>query len=112
MTFAFAAKSREHPVAEVEIRKSLSIVLTVGLAATTATGALAEAPSNKSKAQATPALEASLEQMTTAEVQRLKTINGDRDQGDENASPRAKEVVCFKSNPASQRSAICDKSPN
>lgn len=31
----------------------------------------------------------------------------DRDQGDENASERAKEVVCTKDTPASRRSAIC-----
>ena len=47
------------------------------------------------------------------EVRRLKAMRGDRDQGDDNASPRAKEVVCSKSNPASVRSAICDSaSPN
>ena len=47
------------------------------------------------------------------EVGRLKAMRGDRDQGDDNASPRAKEVVCSKSNPASKRSAICDSvSPN
>ena len=42
------------------------------------------------------------------EVRRLKALRGDRDQGDDNASPRAKDVVCSKDNPASKRSAICD----
>ena len=95
-----------------KFRKTLSIVMTAGLAATTATVALAGAPSDKPPTQGTPVLEVSLEQMQTADVQRLKTINGDQDQGDENASPRAKEVVCSKDTPASERSAICDQSPN
>ena len=95
-----------------KFRKTLSIAMTAGLAATTSTVALAGAPSDKSPAKGTPVLEVSLEQMQTADVQRLKTINGDQDQGDENASPRAKEVVCSKDTPASERSAICDQSPN
>lgn len=32
----------------------------------------------------------------------------DRDQGDDNASDRARNVVCTKDTPAAQRSAICD----
>ena len=95
-----------------KFRKTLSIVITAGLAATMATVAPAGAPSDKPSKQGTPVLEISLEQMQTADVQRLKTINGDQDQGDENASPRAKEVVCSKDTPASERSAICDQSPN
>ena len=94
-----------------KFRKTLSIAIAVGLAATTTT-ALADPPSKKPQTQGTADLKLSLDQMATAEVQRLKAMEGDRDQGDENASPRAKEVVCSKDNPASQRSAICDRSPN
>ena len=95
-----------------KLRKTLSIAMTVVLAAPTATVALAQAKSSKPPATGTPQLELSLENMATDEVQRLQSINGDRDQGDENASSRAKDVVCSKNNPASQRSAICDRSPN
>ena len=94
------------------LRKTISIAVALGLASTTATAAVAEAPSKKQQTQATPELQQSLKQMATAEVQRLKAMEGDRDQGDENASPRAKEVVCSKDTPASRRSAICDRSPN
>jgi hypothetical protein len=88
------------------------MAMTAGLASATATAALADAQSSEPRKQGAPELQQSLKQMQTPDVQRLKTINGDRDQGDEHASPRAKEVVCSKSTPASQRSAICDQSPN
>jgi hypothetical protein len=35
----------------------------------------------------------------------------DRDQGDDHASDRAREVVCSKDTPAAHRSAICDRPP-
>ncbi len=92
--------------------KARWIALSVCIAATTPSVAVAGGNSNGQQTQESLELQRALQQMATAEVQRLKTMNGDRDQGDENASDRAKDVVCSKGNPASQRSAICDVTPN
>ncbi len=89
------------------IRKALSIAISVGLA-TTATAALAKNPPKPPAGQGTAELQRALDQMggTDADVQSLQAPSGDGDQGDENASPRAKERVCSKE-PAGDRSAIC-----
>ena len=88
--------------------KALSIFVSFVLAST-ATAAHAGDASKRLPVETTQ-LQSALEQIGGADVtvQSLKKMSGDRDQGDENASPRAKEVVCTKTNPASQRSAICD----
>jgi len=91
-------------------RKPLSFAVAFLFAATAAQAAEFEKPLPVQTTQ----LESALQQIAGADasVQSLKRMTGDRDQGDENASPRAKQVVCSKDNPASQRSAICDRSPN
>jgi hypothetical protein len=83
--------------------------------ATLATAAPAKDPASRAAPPATSALQEAASQSAAdqEEVKRLKAMRGDHDQGDDNASPRAKEVVCSKNTPAAQRSAICDTaSPN
>jgi hypothetical protein len=91
------------------LRKAVSIAVAIGLA-TSATAALAKGPAKPPAGQGSAALAGALNQMgaSSSQVQNLKKVSGDRDQGDENASPRAKERVCSKNTPASRRSAICN----
>ena len=77
--------------------------------------AIAKDPAARPPAAGTNELQRAVAQAAAQqeEVQRLKAMRGDPDQGDDNASARAKEVVCTKDTPAAQRSAICDTaSPN
>jgi hypothetical protein len=95
-----------------QIKKALSMAIVIGLT-TSASATPAQDSTKRANASGTAELKAALEQLAAADpaVQNLKVGSGDQDQGDEHASPRAKERVCTKSNPASQKSAICPVSP-
>ena len=94
--------------------EALSIAISVGMV-TAPASALAKDPKSAPPNRAIPQLQQALNQSVAAspDVNTLKAMRGDRDQGDEHASGRAKEVVCTKNTPAATRSAICNaKSPN
>ena len=78
------------------------------------TGTANAAPNNKPPSRASAgvlkqALRALVTPLAGPTVQVVPGV--DRDQGDEHASPRAILVVCSKSTPAAQRSAICPTEP-
>ena len=98
-------------MAKLNIRVGLPAIGIAMLIATLATAAPAKDPAPSATTDLQQA--ASQSAADQEEVKRLKAMRGDHDQGDDNASPRAKEVVCSKNTPAAQRSAICDTaSPN
>ena len=62
------------------------------------------------KKPASPTPPAELAGALKAMAPPAKPPKPEHDQGDEHASPRAKDVVCTKNTPAAQRSAICPQS--
>ena len=87
----------------------LSIALIIAFGMTIPTAA-----ASKSAASQNPpaALDKALKVMAPAAAPPGQTKKKpEHDQGDENASDRAKERVCTKNTPAAQRSAICPR-PN
>jgi hypothetical protein len=89
------------------------IVVLVAFAMISPTMATAKpAPVQKPPPELIQALDAMVASQSSPQSAQPK--QPDHDQGDDNASPRAKSVVCTKDTPAAQRSAICPQpvSPN
>lgn len=87
------------------MKARIALVIFVGMAIPT--GATAkQGPSQKPPAELVNALNAMAPTPNSAAPQ-SKQAKAEHDQGDEHASPRAKDVVCSKNTPAAERSAIC-----
>ena len=86
------------------MKASILLAISVGFAGT------AVAKDKPAQQAAPPVLTKALNAAFTAQATPPGQAKpkADRDQGDDNASDRAKNVVCTKDTPAAQRSAICD----
>ena len=94
--------------------KALSAPIVLGLILSGGSTALARGPAAQSAGGVVQLQRGLGAVMATAQNPQVQAIPPgqttrpvDPDQGDDHASPRAIEVVCSKSTPAAQRSAIC-----
>jgi hypothetical protein len=85
--------------------RSLPLSLAALFLVMSASTAEAKKPPSQSQGNGVAPLLRSLQVIMNSAGPPAKTI--DRDQGDDNASLRAIQVVCSKSTPAARRSAIC-----
>ena len=85
---------------------SLALLL---LVAGTSVQARDQKPTSGPAKSATSDLKKGLDAMIASATPPGQANRTDRDQGDDNASDRAIQVVCTKDTPAAQRSAICPR---